>query len=502
MARLTSADLIYVKHLDQLIAGCQDLIRAGDLNRAALLLGKVNTSRVPRSYRVKLAFLCSRTNSVSQGFRLLAPVVQPRHPGRQAPANAEELAEYANLLEASGNLTEALLRLESINPKETAQTWIYQAYCHMACWRSEEAVRCLEEYLKCELSAERRRLGQLNLASALTGVMDFDRSLDILNGLISSGELKAEPRMLGIAMRTRAAIKIFHKDYASARQDLEHSDQNTGKTSFDYFNRYELLSLLDAVKSNSVDPILKFRHEAEQAQVWFSIRNADLNCLKIKFEKGAFKHLYFGTPFETYRRRIRRELGVGPEEPFYVYGPKKAPRLSLVTGEINGERALNPGKKMHQLVEILLRDFYVPPRLGTLFSELFPGEYFDIHTSPERVHQVLWRTRGWLKDNHFPAEIQERGGYYTLTLEGNSSFLVPLERKGTDPDRVQLGKLHQKFGFDKPFAAKDARELLEISPTAFKKFVARALEQNRLERSGENRFTTYRLKSEVGPSAA
>jgi hypothetical protein len=152
---------------------------------------------------------------------------------------------------------------------------------------------------------------------------------------------------------------------------------------------------------------------------------------------------------------------------------------------------LNPGKKIHQLVEVLLRDFYSPLKLGGLFRELFPGEYFDPDSSPGRVHQLIWRARRWLESSDIPVEISENEGEYRLKINGQFSFRVPYERAGIDSIQVLYGRLKNEIGTDRSFAASDACRALGLSRSGFKAFAARAVARGLLSRVGTHSRTRY-----------
>jgi tetratricopeptide (TPR) repeat protein len=483
-----------VNRFDKLIQTCQELIRNGDQSQAARLLNAVNTARVPRPYRLPLTSLCLGLDLLGQGFRIMSPIISPKARGRSEPATPQEQATYASLLEVSGNIKEALKRLTTIDAKSVPQTLLYQAYCHMACWRSEQAVECLRNYLKLDLPPSERRAAQLNLASALTGVLEYNQALNSLNELAAEYHQEKNVRMFNAAVRLRAHIKCYQGDVKGARADAT-LVTGQGAVGADYFHNFELISFLEARETGKIESIIKFRVEAERAGFWFGVRNADLNRQRVHYEKGPFKHLYFGTPYESFRRRIRREIGREASEPFYVLGPKLAPRFNLMTAELDGVEVLNPGKKVHQLLEILLRDFYVPLRMGGLFAELFPDEYFDIFSSPERVHQVIWRARDWVKEQELPIEIHEHNGFYSIRLTGQFSFLIPLEHHGVDSHSINCSKLDKAFGTEQTFAAREGRALLDLSPAGFKKFVSQAVARGELARMGHNKTTVYRVQA-------
>jgi hypothetical protein len=46
-----------------------------------------------------------------------------------------------------------------------------------------------------------------------------------------------------------------------------------------------------------------------------------------------------------------------------------------------------------RLLESLATDLYRPHRLPHLFSNLYPGEFFNPHSAPLKIHQLIHRLR-------------------------------------------------------------------------------------------------------------
>ena len=166
--------------------------------------------------------------------------------------------------------------------------------------------------------------------------------------------------------------------------------------------------------------------------------------------------------------------------------------LDLRSGVAIGCEALPAGSKLHQVFGALLKDFYRPVRLGGLFAELFPGESFNAFSSPDRVYQLLYRARAWLKRTGAGVELSAKDGLFRLHVRGEFSFRVPLERPALDEESLRLDKLRRELG--EGFTAEEARSRLGLSPSAFKRFATKALGEGKLERTGAARATRYHFK--------
>jgi hypothetical protein len=185
-------------------------------------------------------------------------------------------------------------------------------------------------------------------------------------------------------------------------------------------------------------------------------------------------------------------MGHLPNRNIYYFGGKKAPRMDVLNGEVDGSPIVAPGRKCHQMIEVLLRDFYQPMRLASVFSEVFPGDHFDPDSSPNRTHQILNRTRNWLRSGKIPVEIGERAGFYSLRIVGNFSFKIPLERKPVEGMHLHFDKLKAVLGDASTFSAREARERLEISRQTVQRIVNWGIKVGKLERVGTSKDTVYR----------
>jgi hypothetical protein len=236
---------------------------------------------------------------------------------------------------------------------------------------------------------------------------------------------------------------------------------------------------------------VEFKNEARLAGNWESVREADLFLLKNKFDRHGFDFLFFGSPFPAYRQRIARELNQSPMSDFYMYG-HGAIVIDVVTGELGGITLFKPGGGPHVLVNALVRDFYRPSSIGALFSELFPHDYFNVYSSPNRVHQLIHRARK-VKCSGLSLGLEQVDGSYLIRPGEGLAYKVPLSLTKVSPAGALAAKLKHCFGRQSIFTAAAAREKLEISEASFKRFVKAAVIEGHLEKVRASTATRYRL---------
>jgi hypothetical protein len=210
-----------------------------------------------------------------------------------------------------------------------------------------------------------------------------------------------------------------------------------------------------------------------------------------QLDETQYGFLYFGSPQAGFRERIKREIRFRSEATEFILGDKQAPCLDVVIGN---HSSLKVGKKVHQLLVLLTRDFYRPTSLGNLFSHLYPGEVFSLSTSPTRVHQVVNRSRRWLMENDIPIQLTFEDGGLRATLAGPISLRVPLHHRIPDTNSANIERIQRIFPKGSEVSAKEVRLLLGLKTSSTKNFLSWAVEQGHFERIGESVRTTYRVR--------
>lgn len=478
--------------LQSLLTECEAEIRAGRAQRAAHLLARLNVNEVPRELRLTFANLARRAGSLTLGLRLLTPLIHRDRNRWRDEATAAERAEYAVLLQYCGAVREALAQLEQVDARAVPEAQLYRAFCHFNRWEYAEAIPCLEAYLRGGLSPYAGLVGRVNLAAALVAAEENDRARALLEENIRHAADGGHARLRGNSLELRAQLHLRAGDYAAADADLEAAaalfseEQTTDRL---YVRKWQAVTA--SLRQKDRAPLLAFREEARRHGNWESVREADLFLLQVEFEPALFEKLIFGTPYPSYRRRITKLLRRWPENSEFLHG--SGPRVfDLVDATLDGQPILNSGKKIHRALEILSRDLYAPLKLGGLFAELFPGDHFDVNSSPDRVHQVLRRTRRWIEEHGLPLNLRAReGGDYALEVAAGLALRVPLHRPDVSPHALDFEKLRRLVPGDE-FSPRDARAKLNLSLTGFNQLINWSLERGLVTREGRGRAVRYR----------
>lgn len=487
----TVTSLSSKEQFQNLISEWDSLVRQGQLNRVAEQIRQINLQQIPRESRKSFASVCRRAGLIAQGLRVLQPVIRQQD---QNPT-PEETCEYGALLMRNGSLWEAMKLFTSVDTKQLPLSLLYQGFCHIYSWDYEAAVPLFEATLDSSIDDYSKLIALVNLGASLSSLERSREALEVVNRAIESASQVKALRLVGNCLEIRAQIHISENNFAAAKQDLHEAH-----AMFDQNKNYDLLliskyrALIQATEENSLSPLIQFKADALAKKHWESVRDADFFTLKICFDRKLFDHLVFGSPMQGYRKRVLRKF---PQEPssHYVFGSDGFRVLDLESGQGLSEDGLHPGQKVHAVIAALVADFYAPRDTGTMFSILYPNEYFDIASSPGRVRQAIYRARAWLRSQHISAEILQDGGQYRFFVNGDFGVRVPYAKIDLQTDAIRFLDMKKALPPGRPFTVGDACASLQISRSTFHRLVQYGLETCQLRRVGVKRSTAYIFES-------
>lgn len=473
-------------------------IKGGRSDEVAKQLSQLlqkNPSRVPRLWRLPLAQISRRVGLFSLGLTLLQRIVFPKKVRAGQEASHREMAEYGILLLRAGITRDAEQILARVDTSEAPEALQYRALVHLTTWDLSRAVDEFRAFLDTNPAPSAALIAQVNLAATYLKWGKPDGAKSILSEALSAAKSTGYLRLERNCLAFLAQMYIQRKEYVKARAAIDAGEQMGemgGNTDQWQFLKWKLI--LDALEGQSFAPLAELKKRAEQNHSWDDVRLADLYSLHIRFDWSLFLHLYFGTPYEGFRQRLVSEFGRSTDRLVYYVGDKKHPRFDLRTGEIDGlvYPDLAPGGKTHQLIEVLMRDFYQPMRTPEIYSELFPGERYDPDTAPNRVHAIISRARKALRANRIPIEIREVDGFYDIKIKGKMSFLIHLKRQSFDGLELHFDRLRLVLADKEEFRASEACEKLRLARQTVQRIINWALARGFIERRGSHKDVTYR----------
>lgn len=477
----------------KILEQCETGVREGRVALVKRELTGLNGAKVPRELRLPFANLGRRTGMNNFGLRLLTPLV---HGAPKDRADGDELAEYAVLLQRTGSLDEAFRILRGLDSKKHPQALLFLAFCHFNRWEYFEAVPVLREYLASPMPEYKKVVGQVNLAAALVATTEYREAMELLKEIDAHARANQLHRLQGNAHEIRAQALFYLGELDEAGREAAAAGALLAKEgTVAELNVKKWLAVIRAFSAKDPAVLQKFRAEALAFGEWEAVRHADLCLLQLKYTEPPFEYHLFGTPWLSYREKAQRTLGKVITSERFQFGAEGGRIIDVTGALIDGREAFPVGGKMHRVLSVLTTDFYRPLPVGAVFSHLFPGEYFDVFSSPNRVHQVMFRFRTWAAEQHLPVTVEHSDDGYSLQLFGPLILTVPYERRTPDANIETYRRLSVKFNNGAPFSLREIASVMAAPVSTARRFCNWALEQGHLSKRGAGPATRYIMSS-------
>ncbi len=474
------------------------MIRAGELSpareRLVELIGSSRNPKIPRSMVAQVARMARRTGDVPTSLTLLKRALSIQAKNLSELSNAEK-AEYAAGLNAMGAFEQAKEILDSCDPNEYPMTLLYQSFIEFRFWRYEEAIPILKKYLSLQTDSYELLVGTVNYYAALVVAEHFkeaDSVFDDVHKKIAGSDYE-------ILKVNISEVKIqrymLARDFSTAEKLIKSESQfNPNDTRHAFLLKKRIFFLNCKLNPDSVSnaDFESFRRLAWDFGDYDSIRDADFYQADCRRDERLFAKVYYGSPFESYRRMLLRSpmaSSVKDSESFiYNFPLDLNPRpyeLDLFTGLVRGNTAaaLEPAQLPHKLLVLLFQDFYRPAKVGQVFHVLYPDEYFDIDSGLKRVHNAIFRLREFFEKHDLGCSVVERKGGYKFNLGEKLSAQIPrgdLLVKLRDRELFLLELLKAAYQ-DRTFSKQDAMKCFGLSASQTWKVMKRALDEDLLK---------------------
>lgn len=491
------------KNLIELCKKFDGLIKAGKASEVRAELRKlISGKKLPRKHLLSFATIARRADAALIGLKLLNPVV---HPLRKEPIPATDLekVEYAFCLSNSGAYAEALNLLKTVSVEKVPQALLAQSFCHVAVWNYAEALIILEKYCKSPLLTPYELvIGEANLAAALIVEKRASEADELCVKLIDYCKKNNNQFLLGKLLSLRAQNAIHCGLWERVPVLLKEARENLGSAGGvdqmlldKWFAIYEL-----HVAKGSKESLLHIRNvrsEAIKIKHWESIRQCDAYEAIYTQNARLALHVYFGTPFSSFRKSFVSDYGSNlmiPDSYLLELGSKKMPATLIdLTGTSNiNKLGFKRGLLSDKMLLALASDFYRPKRVTSLHYAMYPEAFYNPVSSPDKVHQAIRRLRKELSAENIPLEICEDKGLYTLNSDKFMQIRISRNIEPKSRHQVQLEFLQERFKSE-PFSVSEAAKALDLAiPTSFL-ILNEALLSGALNRFGKGKATRYQF---------
>ncbi len=493
-----------VEELTQIANELDSLIRMGQGAVVRSRLVEFQRAQLPRAIICEFAHLARRVNLPWLGVCWLNPIVRPEFPGQQ-PATSTEQAAYASVLTRMGFTAEALALLEQISGDDLPEVWLYQALAYMGRWEYRKAIPSLKKYLRTRnLDSYQKLLAQVNLASAYIAV-DNHHSAEVL--LTELREQTVGQQLLhGNTLELSAQTAILQGEYGLAQaylRDGESRLSSHGGPSELHLQKWRALLKLFMYGpgSESQQEILKVRQRALQIQSYETVRDCDYFWSLYKRDPHLFTHVYFGTPFLTYRKRMvqpRQSWIHLPAhyhwDPGHFHPAPLTPDFDLTMGRslLDSTVCIGDEELLARLLQVFCSDFYRRPSLWRVFAEVYSGEHFNPWTSPGRVYRLIQRFRVWCQKHELPWTVSVKNSEVFFRSTSCYTVSVTAEKTYLQKSSQNLNIIQDRFR-DSSFTTYQAAQVLNLSSRTTHRILKEGLEKNILEKFGRGAATLYRV---------
>ena len=498
------------------------LIREGQHAQASRTLDEILQSEIPREFFYQVAAVSRRLSRSEIGVKLLNPIVRP--PATKVIVSTDaERAEYAGCLIRLGIFKEAHAVLDTVNPEVFPRSLLFRAFAYIARWDFEKSKKYLEDFMNTKNKDFYEVLiAKVNLSVGLVFLEEYENASLLLSELCEVTLETKNMLLYANSLELAAQSAILGGHYADADNYLSAAMKAlTSSETIDAFYLKKDQAILNLFRSKNgkkeIQHLMKIKEEARSRKFWEQGRDCDYYLAIATKNTKIINHLYFGTPYESYRNKLATKLNLKKNDfpKFYSWelssklekneSKLRAVQFNILNGENNkNDDFLNEEQVPQRLLQSLASDFYRPRRLMEIFEALFPNEYFMPKYSADKTHQAFKRLRSELKRLEIPLVINENSGFYHLSSESGFKveILCPqdkspqqkniknfLIRRQDKQVRALLRKIKKK-----EFTATDFARWNKISARTSVRHLKSAFEKGWLERKGKARFVRYKLK--------
>lgn len=486
--------------LEKNIADIDHLIKNGKIAQSAEALEALVVRRIPRALLAGVAQISWRAGQPQVGLRLLhGPIREETDLG--GPATEAEKAEYAACLNRFGANDEAERLLATVSPEKYPRVLLYRAFVQISRWEYSESIPPLRELLQLNaLTSYERVIARTNLAAALVYEGERGKATFQLRELLHECSVKRWYLALGRVLELSAENYISSKKWDAAEKFLAKADEIlSGGDGVDRFLVRKFRAFVEYLRNPRAaqreGALMAIRAEAEKRGHWETVRQCDRTIAISRKDRDLFLKVFFGTPFLSFRERLRKDFTAATLPPFYSWCPADSAgsELDLAEGEWNGRAFLKVGQAPHRLLSALSTDFYRPFRTATLFSRLFPDEHYNPEHSPARVRQAMLRLRGLMRSEGIPLVVQEDQGFYRLSA--TAPVQIRVGAGVISRNDAYLARLASHFSTS-AFSMSQAVQALGIPRRSAQRIIEEA--GDKLERLGRGMSTRYQFRTKHG----
>lgn len=486
-----------MKEVASVLAEIESLTKAGERSKALGEISRIVKKKAADPYRAQLARLSNRNHDYALAMQVLHKRLVAHREGLRR-AEPTELVIYGASLLWMGAVEEASQYFQQAS--NHPEGLLHQAFLHFSKWEYEVSIPILKRYLASKKVGDYQLLvGKVNLLAAYVSSART-REAEILAEEIRR-ELETSGRsqiLLGNCFELQSQVHLQKGEYKEALEKLNRAKaclaDHPGRTLV-YILKWEAVTahLINPRSAEGLKKLKMVRAEAVKINNWESVRDCDFHLARLTNNPSLMSRVLLGTPFKGYRSTVQKIYGLNlPEDKILTYCPNQQllnpQEVSFDLEELPGRKGLRP--LSWSLLQALNKDIYQAPGMAVLFSKLYPGEYLDPFTSPQRVSNSVFRLNQWLSSQGVNLKVASRDkDYYFQCPEGFS--ISCQERRVPLPYWQAVLRSFRKANGGRSFSNQDLAQHLGVSTRASYVLLQQAMENKKIEKIGQGRSSRY-----------
>ena len=332
------------------------------------------------------------------------------------------------------------------------------------------------------------------MAASYVAENQYLHARNLLNELIPELRRLKHSLLLGNALELMGQMELKEGRFTQSREMLLAAKEILKGTSPRYQIYVEkwltILSLFEIklqkknLEANDRVKIKNIKDEAWLAKDWETVRDCELYEAILFDDTEMLQKVFFGTPYPSFLKRVRRLKQDFKQEPQWVlkFGAKD-PSLVL---DLNHQKAPPLAWK---LFSILLTDFYRPLPLGELYQFLYPGEYFNPYSSEQKISFLVQELRKCFHNENIPIEIVVQNREYRLKFVGELALqLSPKNNHKSElPKSLPKSLIEiEKNLVGRAFTSSEVSKLLSLSQRQARRILAEAIKNKTVKKDSKN----------------
>ena len=145
----------------------------------------------------------------------------------------------------------------------------------------------------------------------------------------------------------------------------------------------------------------------------------------------------------------------------------------------------------------LISDQYSPMTVGTIHSKIYPDDFFNPFSSPDKVYQILKRLNKLTKQS-FDLEVQNKKNKYQISYQQFKNQNLYLEKEQvillSSPKKIFENQLKANFA-NNPFTALQLSKHYKVSKRTINRWIKILEEQQVVKKEGQGKNTRFKIAS-------